>query len=390
MLLQISKSIKDKQFEIAQKYISWDDSSNYFNRWTIKLIQAYDLAKQNDLSWLQQARLLISQSNQDLEIADNIQINSDLKTYISENRKTAENLWTLIETKTCYKEWWTLISEIKDTLSQTDKILEEQSIQLEKLKQLQTNSWDSCISNLITIITNNQSQLANVKSDLSKKEQEYKNIIWEKLNFPEKCKWTSFEDTLKKTSEAKKSMEEYLKQQQGISQILANPSPEWLTQLCNWSKNDSQLNENLSNSVSQMMKDLQKQSEKEKNNNWGPQKKDREEKKDWEKEQSWDKKDEWKKEDKNWEKQDKQSNWETEYKDVLNQQEREILNQTEQSSSNLIKQIQQIKWQWNYNWYEYIKNLFNSFMWNEWDLKNLHQENKEESNSNSTSQTQRY
>jgi hypothetical protein len=51
---------------------------------------------------------------------------------------------------------------------------------------------------------------------------------------------------------------------------------------------------------------------------------------------------------------------------VLNDQERSLLNQTQSNSSNLMKQIQQIKWQGNYNWSQYIKNLFNSFMGNEW------------------------
>ncbi len=387
-MLQIFKNIKNKKFEEAKKYISWDNSQDYFNKWTIKLIQSYDLAKQNDLTWLQQARLLIAQVNQDLEIADKIQLNSDLNGYIQKNKKTAENLLILIETKTCYQEGWSLISEIKNTLEKVDKIIDEQTNQLEKLNRL--SSVDTCISNLINIITNNQIQLRNIKNELTKKEQDYKSIIWDKLNDPSKCKWTSFEDVLKKTSDAKKSMEEYLKQQKEISQILESPSPEWITQLCNWSKNDSQLNENLSNSVSQMMKDLQKQSEKEKNKDWESKKEqedDKGEKKDWDK-QNWDKKEEWEKKQE-WDQQSKKWNGEAEYKDVLDQQERNILNQTQQNGNNLIKQIQQIKWQWNYNGYQYIKNLFNSFMWNEWDLKNLH-EKAGESEWTWSSQTQRY
>jgi hypothetical protein len=48
-------------------------------------------------------------------------------------------------------------------------------------------------------------------------------------------------------------MEDYKKQQSEITNILGNPTYESINQLCNWSKNDSQLNENLSNSISQMM-----------------------------------------------------------------------------------------------------------------------------------------
>lgn len=406
MLLQIAKNIKNKKYETAEKYISWDTSEDYFNRGSIKLVQAYSLAKKDNLSWLQQARTLISQANNDLEIAKNIQLNNKLDNFIEKNLQTAKWLLTIIETKTCYQEWGTLLSEIKETLNETDKILEEQTKQLWRLKAIKYTSWDICIPNLINIITNNQIQLNNVKNDLNKRQQDYKNIIWEKLNSPAKCIWTSLEDTIKKTIEAKESMIKYLLQQLEISQILKNPTPEWINQLCNWSKNDNQLNENLSNSVSQMMKDLQKQSEKEKSKTWEPKEEQKDnkpgekgepkEKKDKSEGKDWDKKEK-EEEGKQWDTQSDKWNWESEYKDVLEQQERNLLNQTQQNSNKLIQQMQQIKWQWSYNWYQYIKNLFNSFMWNEWDLKNLHETKtkKTESDwssqeSNWSSQTQRY
>lgn len=400
LLLQISKSIKNKNFEIAHKYISWDISEDYFNKWTIKLLQAYGLAKQNNLSWLQQARSLILQANNDLEIAKNIQLDTRLNEYINKNIITAQWLSTIIETKTCYQEWWNLLVEIEETLDKINKILDEQNKQIENLKSSNGWSWDTCIVNLINIISNNKAQIGNVKWDLLKKEQDYKNIIWEKLKSPAKCKWTSFEESINKTREAKESMIKYLLQQMEISQILDNPTPEWMNQLCNWSKNDSQLNENLSNSVSQMMKDLQKQSEKEKEKDkkWepkddqeknNPEEKWKSEKDNTEKEQN-NKKEEKGEKGEKWDKQDEKWNWESEYKDVLEQQERNLLNQTQQNSNKLIQQIQQIKWQWNYNWYQYIKNLFNSFMWNEWDLKNLHETSKDWGESNWTNQTQRY
>lgn len=412
LLLQISKNIKSKEFEKAKLNLSWDDSESYFNNWTIKLLQAYNLAQSNNLEDLQKSRILISQSNKDLEIAEKIQLNKVLTKYIYQNKNASENLYTIIETKTCYREWWETISEIKNTITLAEQIIQQQTEQLENLKNL-TLDLSGCISNLINVISNNRAQLEALKNDLSNRTKEYKRIMTEKITNPEKCIWTSFEDTLKNTKEAQKSMEAYKQQQQEISNILSNPTYDSLNQLCNWSKNDSQLNENLSNSISQMMKDLQKQSEKEQKK-WqeNDKKQDKKEGENWEQsdkndsqgkkdnqdgkegEKKWEKKEEW--EDKQWQ----NSNWKTEYKDVLNDQERSLLNQTQSNSSNLMKQIQQIKWQGNYNWSQYIKNLFNSFMGNEWDLENLHETSKEkdwntktqwqQTEWNTNSQTQRY
>lgn len=394
LLLQISKKIKSKEFETAKNFLTWDNSESYFNNWTIKLLEAYNLAKNNNLEILQKARILIAQSNQDLEIAEKIQLDKKLTKYIVQNKNTAEGLSTIIETKTCYREGWKIIKEIQNTISLAEQITKEQTIQLESLKKLNLN-LSGCIDNLINVISNNQTQLNALKTDLSNKEKEYKRLMIQKISNPEKCKWSSFEDTLKNTEDAQKSMEAYKKQQEEITNILLNPTYDSMNNLCNWSKNDNQINENLWNSISQMMKNLQKQSEKEQQKDQENDKNQKKQDESWNNKQQKEKKSP--KESKDWEeKQDKWTgeqeqkwNWETKYKDVLNDQERSLLNQTQTNSSNLIKQIQQIKWQWNYNWYQYIKNLFNSFMWNEWDLKNLHEKSSENS-WESNGQTQRY
>jgi hypothetical protein len=59
------------------------------------------------------------------------------------------------------------------------------------------------------------------------------------------------------------------------------------------------------------------------------------------------------------------------YKNIYDQKEQDLLDQSEEKNNKRIKEMQDIKSKSNYDSELYLQDLFQEFYWNSWDFKNL-------------------
>lgn len=333
-ILQANEAIKKQEYEKALALISWNTSEDYYNRGTINTLLAYKNALQSSVSWLENAQVFIAQAQQNFNLAKKLATSKTINNAIMDNEKTIGSLSAVVDIKTCYGIGQWIISNINDTNTTIKNIkttLDEEEICINK----RAHSLDSaCYEKLVYILDSSREQVGLLQLQMQQNTIKYKSDFSDKIEDPILCIQAPYENILSSIIKGRQWLEQYQQQHIATIEALKNNDSRSISELCNQTKNDAQINQDIESSVQELLQKL---------------------------------------EDNKKENQEQQrSTNEVQYKDFFNEDEKKALQDIKTTNQWRIENIMQIKGKWNYNPEKYINDMFNQFYGNSGDFINLH------------------
>jgi len=339
---------KEHNYPEAIRAITWQSSRSYYNLGTLKTLRAYNQALWSTLSWLQKARYLIADAYKDFDTAEKIKLNDTLDTYIQVNKILSQKLWTVIQVKTCYGEYSAIIEALQGFTSQlndTKSLLADEEKKIDANKRIDAE----CLQNLKNINTASQIQLNQLQHQIEGYDRIYKSDFVDSINQPIGCLNSNMTDIGPAIDDAQKSVNEFTDSHKNTITALGSQDQDIIKSLCDFSKNDAQINEQIDNSLSELLQQLQ--------NNL-----------DQKQQQSQKNSDENENRQTSSEKNHQTPALETsgssddiQYKNVFEEDELKLLQQIDTNNKSLIQQIQNIKWAGRYNAKSLLNKLFEDF-----------------------------
>jgi len=329
-----NEAIHQQKYQTALQLISGNSSEDYYNRGTIKTLVAYQDAMQNHMSWLQNAQVNIAQAQQDFDIAKKLTTSKVMKKNINKNQISANTLATVVDIKTCYSIGQNIvsnISELTDSIKSIQWVLDQEMESIDKQKNI---LGSSCYKKLQDIAMTSKQQVQSLASQIITKKKIYITDFSEKIKNPMTCIELPYEDILPSIERGKIWLKIYQQQHQNTIAVVKSNNAQSIKTLCEYVKNDAQINQNLENRLNELLEKL---------------------------------------EDNTIENQiQKKSSSTTNYKDFFDKNQKQILNEIYEINYWRIETMLQIKSKWNYNPKEYIKDMFNEFYGNSGDFIDLH------------------
>jgi len=333
-ILQANKILQNQDYEKALALINGTHSEDYYNRATIQTLLAYKKATQSSISWLQEAQTLITQAQQNFDIAQKLTNNSKIQQAITTNKTNISSLTTVIDIKTCYGIGQTIITSTKDinnTLQNIKTTLDEESSYI----QIRASSLGSeCYQKLQNIANTSKTQTHLLELQIQKNTIKYITDFNKKREDPNICIETPYNNILPSIDKGKQWLASYHEQHQNTIDALKKNDKESIQQLCEQTKNDAQINQQIKDSVQELLQSL---------------------------------------EDNQWEnKTQQQTTDKIHYKDLLNNQEKKALDDIQKTNQWRIQNTLKIRGRIKYSPEIYIKSLFNEFYGNSGDFIDLH------------------
>ncbi len=331
--IEANDAVKKHEYENALQLISGDESEDYYNRWTIQMLMAYEKALQSSISWLESAQTFIAQAKDNFQIAKKLTDSSIMEDIISENQKTLNALSPVIDIKICYGIGQTIvisISEINNTIKNIKDTLYQEE---EYIKKKASILGHECYQKLHNIIDTSKEQVSMLQSNMNYNRQEYLDDFSEKIENPMICIDTPYENITPSIIKGKKWLEEYQKLHQNSIDALKSDNKNSIYELCNQTKNDAQINQDIESSVQELLKKFKDNTTKEQQN---------------------------------------RASQQAEYKDFFNEDEKKVLKEIQEINKWRIEKTLNIRGKGNYSPETYINDMFNQFYGNSWDFIDLH------------------
>ena len=332
--LQANEAVKKWNYEEALQLISWSTSEDYYNRGTIHTLLAYKNALQSSISWLESAQVFVAQAQQNFTLAKKLSTSKTTTNAITDNEKTISSLSAVVDIKTCYGIGQTIISSIKDT-NTTIKNIKETLNQEEIYINKRANTLDqACHEKLVYILDSSREQVGLLQLQMEQNDTKYTSEFSDKIENPMICIETPYENIISSIIKWKQWLQQYQQQHINTIEALKNNDSKSIQELCNQTKNDAQINQNIESAVQELLQKLE--------------------------------------DNKTENKEKTRSTTETNYKDFFNEDEKKALQEIKATNQWRINTILDIRGKSNYTPEKYINDMFNQFYGNSWDFINLH------------------
>lgn len=332
--LEASEAVKNQEYEKSLQLISGNTSEDYYNRGTIQTLLAYKNGLQSTISWLQTAQIFIAQAQQNFALAKKLSSSKVITNAIIDNQQTVDSLSSVIDIKTCYGIGQGIISHINDiteTIKDIKKTLDEED---EYINKRASSLPATCYEKLRSIVDTSKEQVGLLQLQMDKDQTNYLSDFSNKIDNPIICMETPYENILPSMIEGKKWLDDYKSQHINTIEALKNNDSKSVKELCEQTKNDAQINQQIENSVQDLLQKLE--------------------------------------DNKIENQQQKRYTKEVKYKDFFNEEEKKILKDIQKTNQWRIDTLLNIRWKGNYNSEQYINNMFNQFYGNSGDFIDLH------------------
>lgn len=332
--LEANKSIQKQEYEKALQLISWDTSEDYYNRGTIQTLLAYQNWLKNTISWLDSAQIFIAQAQQNFDIAKKLAKSETIKTAIMDNQTTVTSVSTVVDIKTCYGLGQGIITDIKDIttiINGIKNILNQEDIYIKKRA---SSLGTMCYEKLRNIADASKEQVGLLQLEMQRNNTKYTSEFYQKIENPLLCIDTPYENILSSMDKGRQWLQTYQQQHINTVEALKINSTQSIKELCEQSKNDAEINQQIEDSVQEL---LQKLNDNKMENQT-----------------------------------QKKSTNEVKYKDFFDENEKKILEEIQQTNHSRINTILDIRGKGNYDPERYINDMFNQFYGNSGDFIDLH------------------
>ncbi len=327
-----NKAVQDKKYSQALAIISGATSQDYYNRGTIQTLRAYENALQSNISWLEQAQLLATQAQQSFDIASKLSPPKELVRAIHNNLLTNTALATIIDIKTCYGVGQGIVDTIDDitqTIANITATLHEEQRYIET-----TTLSPQCYQRLKNIADTSIQDIQTIQTHINKDKREYISDFTHKIDNPKICIDTPYENIIPSLLKGKQWLEWYQQLHQNTINALKNNNTQNIQELCEQTKNDAQINQQISSAVQELFQTLQDNKPQEQSQPKNSQK--------------------------------------IPYEDFFDKDEKKILKDIQTTNKWRIQNILNIRGKGNYDPERYINDMFNQFYGNSGDFVNLH------------------
>lgn len=332
--LQANEAIKQQEYEEALQLISWNTSEDYYNRGTIQALIAYKNALESSISWLENAQISVAEAQQNFDIAKKLSDSETIKNAISDNEKTIASLSTVVDIKTCYGIGQTIITsidEVNTVIKSTKETLNQEEGYINR--SISSLSAD-CYEKLRSIVDSSKEQVGILQLQMQKNTSQYTSDFSDKIENPTLCIQIPYENIIPSLIKGRQGLELYQQQHQNTINALKSKDSESIKELCDQSKNDAQINQQIESSVQELLQKLE--------------------------------------DNKQENQEQKRASNEVQYKDFLNEDEKKALQEMQTINQWRINTMLDIRWKGNYDPERYINDMFNQFYGNSGDFINLH------------------
>jgi len=332
--LQANEAIQQQDYQKALQLISWNTSQDYYNRGTIQTLLAYKNALQSSISWLEQAQIFVAQAQQNFNIAKKLSNIETITNAISDNQKTITSLSTVVDIKTCYGIGQTIISSMKDIASTIQNIKKTLDQEEEYINKRAKSLDAACYEKLNYILDTSREQVGLLGLQMQNNTTKYTSDFSDKIEDPLICIQTPYENIIPSIIKGRQGLQSYQQQHQNTIEALKSNDSKSIKELCDQTKNDAQINQQIESSVQELLQKLE--------------------------------------DNKIENQQQKRSTNEVNYKDFLNENEKKALEEIKATNQWWINTMLNIRGKGNYNPEKYINDMFNQFYGNSGDFIDLH------------------
>ncbi len=247
-LLKASSAVQQYQYEKALLLITGQKSQDYYNRWTLQTLIAYQDALQKTVTWLQNAQILITQAQQNFTKAQQLQLSNTLNPYIQKNLETTQTLSTIIGIKTCYGMGQSIINTLDTIISgQIPNIQELLNNENNLIQTTNLPAW--CADKLQNIATTSQRQMTSLQTTLIRHKESYNSDFKKKIQDPQTCTDNPYDTDFDEIIAGQKALQTYQQNHENTIETLKDQSSQEIAFLCDQAKDDSQINEEIDQDI---------------------------------------------------------------------------------------------------------------------------------------------
>ncbi len=332
--LQANELIEKEEYEKALPLISGNTADDYYNRATIQTLLAYKRGVQNTISGLENAQIFIAQAQQNFDIAKKLSTSPTITRAIIDNQNTIRGVATVVDIKTCYGIWQNIIIQMNDIASIIENIkntLNKEEIYINK----RAKTLDpKCYKKIADILETSRWQVWLFQLQIQKDTTKYISDFSDKIENPILCIDAPYENILPSMIKGKEWLQQYQQLHQNTIEALKNNNPQDIKELCDQTKNDEQINQQIESSVQELLQKLE--------------------------------------DNKTENKKKQRASTEVQYKDFFDKDEKKTLEEIQTTNQWWIDTMLNIRGKGNYDPEQYINDMFNQFYGNSGDFINLH------------------
>jgi len=218
---------------------------------------AYKNGAQSSISGLENAQIFLAQAQQNFTIAKKLSTNFKINKAIEKNQNTIDSLSTVVDIKTCYGIGQTIIihiNDILDTIKDIKTTLHQEEVYLqEKTKILDTE----CYEKLVYILDTSRDQVGLLQVQIQKNSTTYISDFSDKIENPMMCIKIPYENIIASTIKGKVGLEVYQLQHSNTVEALKSNDSQRIKELCDQSKNDAEINQQIQSSVQELLEKLE-------------------------------------------------------------------------------------------------------------------------------------
>ena len=217
---------------------------------------------QNDLSYKQ----VLQEAQEDFQSASSKTTNIYLKNRIKNNAMLSQNIQHIADIQTCFTDFNTILDDLESM--QTDIIQTQTAIQ-EQLQYIQENKSDinqlvgeTCQQRIQDSFNTSYNALGQTTTSIEQYTDSYTQILDQYIDNPWHCLQTDFTSIIQSIQTTQKEITKIQQTYTMTEMALKTKNTDILEQMCKQTQDDTLSNQALSQSIGELLEDLEQQSSK--------------------------------------------------------------------------------------------------------------------------------
>lgn len=263
-VIGVQYALRDNNIPQAIYSMPTQTAKDFYNRATLKTIRAYELMEEEDITY----KKVLEEAQQDFNTAASKTTNIYLQQKIKNNLSISNSMQYIGQIKTCFIDLstlWENLENINDSIDQTIASIQNQLQYINENKDILNNTVGSeCVQNIENTFNTSYSALTQTAKAIQQQIHNYTQITQQHIDNPEMCLQTNIKPIIQDAQFAQDKVEES-QQTYAITQMALQNQNLWiLQQMCEQAQDDTLSNQDLDQSLSQLLENLESDTQKQK------------------------------------------------------------------------------------------------------------------------------
>lgn len=256
-LIEVQYAIRENNITQAIHSMPTQTAKDFYNRATLKILQAYQLMEQDDITY----ETILEQAQQDFDTAASKTTNIYLQQKIKNNISLSQNMQYIGDIQTCFTDFNTILDDlasITDTIKQTRSSIKDQLQYIqENTKTLNNLIGNDCQERIQNTFNKSYDALTNTAKAIQQYTDMYSQTLNQYIDDPSLCLQTNLKPIIQDTQSTKKKLKES-QQTYAITDMALQAKNLWvLQQMCEQTQDDTLSNQDLEKSLSNLLENLE-------------------------------------------------------------------------------------------------------------------------------------